>query len=415
MPDATPMPGRTDAGVNWRAWGRRRHQASEASAPVVTHPRIGSNGGIMTATDPGTRAKASPPANTVTLDGELVTFQPGESVYQVAQRHRREVPTLCYDPRLEAFGACRLCVVELEGVKNPVASCTTKCTPGMAVKTSSEKVDKHRKTLLEMVVSENREVDVDPLRGYASQELKTLADRYGARTGRFQGRKSGRSHAGDDNPFLLRDYEQCISCYRCVRVCAEQEGDYAISVMGRGFQTQITTEFDHKLKDSSCTFCGQCVQTCPTGALADKKALRAAPLPGRLEKTRTVCPYCGVGCAVDMLTKGDQIVGIQPAMDGAANEGALCIKGQFAFDFIQHKDRLRTPLVRDEHGRLVPASWEEALDRAAAGFVKAAREHGPNAVYAIASGRAPNEASYAVQKFIRAGFGTNRVDNCSRH
>jgi predicted molibdopterin-dependent oxidoreductase YjgC len=328
------------------------------------------------------------------------------------------VPTLCYDPRLQAFGACRLCVVEVDGVRNPVASCTTKCTPGMVVRTSSEKVDRHRKTLLEMVQSENRELDVDPLRGYASQELKTLVDRFQARTGRFQGKHSGSSKTqgpgADDNPFLLRDYDLCISCYRCVRVCAEQEGDHAISVMNRGFHTQITTEFDGKLKGSSCTFCGQCVQTCPTGALADKKALRHAELPGPIQKTRTVCPYCGVGCSVDMLSKGDKIVGIQPAMDGPANEGALCIKGQFAFDFIQHPDRLKTPLVRKD-GRLVPSSWDEALDAAAAGFVKSAREHGEQSVYAIASGRAPGESSYAVQKFIRAGFGTNRIDNCSRH
>ena len=366
----------------------------------------------MTATDPGTETKVG--AATLTLDGEQVAFAPGETLYQLAQRHRREVPTLCYDPRLEAFGACRLCVVDVEGVRNPVASCTTKCTAGMVVKTSSERVDQYRKTLLEMVVSENRELSVSPLRGYASQELTALVDRYEARTGRFQGKQSGRSKLDDDNPFLLRDYDLCISCYRCVRVCAEQEGDHAISVMNRGFHTQITTEWNGKLKDSSCTFCGQCIQTCPTGALADKKALRAADLPGELVKTRTVCPYCGVGCSVDMLSKGDKIVGIQPAMDGPANEGALCIKGQFAFDFIQHKDRLKTPLVR-KHGRLVPVGWDEALDAAAAGFVKAAREHGPEAVYAIASGRAPSESSYAVQKFIRAGYGTNRIDNCSRH
>lgn len=373
----------------------------------------------MTATDPAKTRTTQVPMPSITLDGEQVTFEPGESLYQVANRHRREVPTLCYDPRLEAFGACRLCVVQLEGVRNPVASCTMKCTPGMVVKTSSEAIDRHRKTLLEMVVSENREVDVDPLRGYASQELTGLVDRYQARTGRFQGKQSGRSRTqGDDadpNPFILRDYDLCISCYRCVRVCAEQEGDYAISIANRGFHTQITTEFGNVLKESSCTFCGQCVQTCPTGALADKKALRSAALPGEITKTRTVCPYCGVGCAVDMLSKGDRIVGIQPAMDGPANEGALCIKGQFAYDFIQHDERLKTPMVRGDDGRLREASWDEALDRAAAGFVKAAQQHGPKAVFAIASGRAPVEASYAVQKFIRAGYGTNSVDNCSRH
>ena len=351
---------------------------------------------------------------TLTLDGEAVNFSEGETLYEIAERHRKQVPTLCYDPRLEAFGACRLCVVELEGVRNPVASCTTRASADMVVRTTTEPLEKHRKTLLEMVASENREIDVDPLRGYASQELTTLVDRYEARTGRFAGQQSGTSHPVDDNPFILRDYDLCISCNRCTRVCAEREGDYAISTMNRGFSSQITTEFDSLLKDSSCTFCGQCVQTCPTGALADKKALRATEVPGDIDKTRTICPYCGVGCAVDIMTKGDAIVGVQPAMDGPANEGALCVKGQFAFDFVQHRDRLTTPLVRGDDGELHETSWDDALDRAAEGFRRASAEHGEDSIYAVASGRAPNEAAYTMQKFIRAGFGTHQIDNCSR-
>jgi predicted molibdopterin-dependent oxidoreductase YjgC len=350
----------------------------------------------------------------LTLDGAEVTFQEGETLFEVASRQGSEVPTLCYDPRLEAFGACRLCVVELEGARNPVASCTTKAQPGMVVKTSTEAIEKHRRTLLEMVASENRQIDVDPLSGYASQELRTLVDRYGARTGRFQGARSGKSRQDDDNPFILRDYEQCISCYRCVRVCAEQEADYAISIMNRGFETRITTEFDGLLRDSACTFCGQCVQTCPTGALTDRKAIKFADLPEPITKTRSICPYCGVGCSVDIMTKGERLVGVQPAMDGPANEGALCVKGQFASGFVQHEDRLATPFVRDEDGTLRPASWDEALDRAASGFRGVVERHGEHAVYGVASGRAPHEAAYTMQKFIRVGFGTNFIDNCSR-
>jgi len=353
-------------------------------------------------------------ASTIILDGEEVPFAKGETIFEVAERNRKEIPTLCYDDRLEAFGACRLCVVEVEGSRNPVASCTTKAEPGMRVTTKSGSLEMHRRVLLEMVVSENRTVDVDELSGFASQEMKTLVDRYEARTGRFAGRTSGTSRPDDPNPFILRDYENCISCYRCVRVCAEQEGDYAISVMNRGFDTQITTEFGGLLKDSSCTFCGQCVQTCPTGALGDLKALRFAEVDEPVEKTRSVCPYCGVGCAVDIMTKGDQVVGIQPAMDGPANEGALCVKGQFAFDFVHHPDRLKTPFVRDGHGQLVPATWDEALDRAAAGLLEAVNEHGRHSLYAVASGRAPNEAGYVLQKLVRAGLGTSYIDNCSR-
>jgi len=352
--------------------------------------------------------------HTMSLDGKDVAFAEGETIYEVAERHEGDVPTLCYDPRLEPYGSCRLCVVEVEGQRLPVASCTTKATAGMVVKTGTARVEKQRRTLLEMVASENRELEVDELRGYAAQELETLVDRYDARTGRFAGKQSGTTREDDDNPFILRDYDLCISCYRCVRVCAEQEGDHAISVMNRGFDTQITVEFGGLLKDSACTFCGQCVQTCPTGALADRKALRHAEVPGEIEKTRTICPYCGVGCSVDMLTKDDQIVGIQPAMDGPANLGALCVKGQFAYDFVQHPDRLRMPMVRGDDGELHETDWDTALDRAADGFRKAVNQHGRHSVYAVASGRAPHEAAYTVQKLMRAGWGLNHIDNCSR-
>ena len=352
----------------------------------------------------------------IEIDGIEVPFSEGETILEVAQRHQKEIPTLCYDPRLEPFGGCRLCIVELEGARNPVASCTTEATPGMVIRTTTDTIEAYRKTLLEMVVSENREVDVSPLRGYAAGELADLRDRYAVNGTRMTGAKSGTNKTEDDNPFILRDYELCISCYRCVRVCAEQEGDHAINVMNRGFHTQITTEFDGLLKDSACTFCGQCIQTCPTGALADKKALRAVDEVADTvpEKTRTICPYCGVGCSVDILTKNEKIVGIHPAMDGPANQGALCVKGQFAYDFVQHPDRLKTPLVRGDDGELHEATWEDALNKAAEGFRKANAEHGRHSIYGIASGRAPSEAAYLMQKFIRAGFGTNYIDNCSR-
>lgn len=350
---------------------------------------------------------------TLELDGDHVPFSLGETIYEVAQRHACEIPTLCYDERLDPLGGCRLCVVEVEGFRSPVASCTTKAVAGMKVRTSTDAVEKHRRTLLELVVSENPKARIDPLRGAASQELTVLRNRYDVDGSRFEGKTSGSTRHDDKNPFIARDYDQCISCYRCVRVCAEREGDYAISVMNRGFDTQITTEFNGLLDDSDCTYCGQCVQTCPTGALGDAKAMRAQDDPAPLKATRSVCSYCGVGCGVDLLSKGDKLVGIRPARDGGANAGALCVKGQFAFDFVQHSDRLTEPLVRKD-GELRPVSWDEALDRAAAGFAKAAKDHGRHSVYAVASGRAPHESTYTLQKLIRGAFGTNYIDNCSR-
>lgn len=352
--------------------------------------------------------------STITLDGEQVPIRHGETIYEVSERHQREIPTLCYDPRLEPFGACRLCIVEVEGSRNPVASCTTRAQPGMRVTTRSARLEMHRRVLMEMVASENRDLDVDPLSGYASQEMATLLDRYDARGGRFKGVRSGESRPDDDNPFILRDYDNCISCYRCVRVCAEREGDYAISVMNRGFDTRITTEFEGLLNDSACTFCGQCVQTCPTGALGDLKALANREVPGETVTTRTICPYCGVGCSVDVMTRGERVIGILPAMDGPANQGALCVKGQWAFDFVHHPDRLTTPLIRERDGGFREATWDEALDRAAAGLRTAMETHGRHSIYGVASGRAPSEAAYMMQRLMRAGFGNNQIDNCSR-
>jgi predicted molibdopterin-dependent oxidoreductase YjgC len=362
-------------------------------------------------------SKANGHTTTLTLDGVEVAFEPGQTLYELAREHAKDIPTLCYDDRLEAFGACRLCAVEVDGIRNPVASCTTQAQPGMVVRSTSDGLERKRKTLMELVASENpvdsTQGGIDPVRGYASQELGTLARRYEVDGTRFAGARSGQSRTDDANPMILRDYDHCISCYRCVRVCAEQEGDYAISIANRGFQTQITTEFGGFLKGSECTFCGQCVQTCPTGALGDLRAMQHQDTAGELEKTRSICPYCGVGCSVDILTKNDTVVGVQPAMDGPANEGALCVKGQFGWEWIQHEDRLKRPLVR-KNGELVETSWEEALDRAADGFRKVKEEHGRHAFYAIASGRAPHESAYSVQKFVRVGFMSNHVDNCSR-
>ncbi len=362
--------------------------------------------------------------STVRIDDLEIEIRDGETVLQAAARLGIDIPTLCNDPRLKPFGGCRLCMVEVEGARAPVASCTTPAVPGMVVRTGSEAIERHRKTILELLASENPErfegpggSGVDPLRGMAATELDRLLDRYGADRTRFGGRTSGRSRTDDDNPFIARDYDLCISCYRCVRVCAEQEGDYAISVSGRGFGTSITAGMNGLLKDSECTFCGQCVQTCPTGALADKKAMRASAATETttaLKSTRTICGYCGVGCSVDLLTRDDRIVAVRPAMDGPANEGALCVKGQFAFDYVHHRDRLRTPLVRNDQGELEATDWETALDRAAEGLRKAHDEHGRHSIYAVASGRTPHEAAYTLQKLMRAGFGTNYIDNCSR-
>lgn len=217
-------------------------------------------------------------AGVIDIDGQTVEFQEGESVLAAALRQGVSIPNLCYDERLQAFGGCRVCAVVVEGARGFPAACTLQAEADMKISTQDPELVAMRRNLLAMVVSENgaENLEVDPLRGYASQALRGWVEAEQVDTERFAGRRSGQSRMDDPNPFILRDYDLCISCYRCVRVCAEQEGDYAISVMNRGFDTRITVEFEGVLGDSACTFCGQCVQTCPTGALADKKALRFA-------------------------------------------------------------------------------------------------------------------------------------------
>ncbi len=207
---------------------------------------------------------------------------------EAARRHGIDIPSLCYDDRLEAFGGCRLCAVQVTGGRGFPAACTLPAVDGMQITVHNPELDAMRQILLAMVMSENgvENLAVDPLRGYAAQELQVLATAGEGDLNRFPGQRSGQSRPDDPNPFILRDYDLCISCYRCVRVCAEQEGDYAISVMNRGFATRITVEFEGWLAESQCTFCGQCVQTCPTGALADRKALRFTEEPREQEKIK---------------------------------------------------------------------------------------------------------------------------------
>lgn len=351
-------------------------------------------------------------AASILIDGVKCEFTPGETVLNVAKRNWKFIPTLCWDKRLDPMGSCRLCVVQVKGRPLPAASCTLKAEPGMEITTATSDIDFYRKTLLEMVLSEIPDGECPRCRDIGKCELHMLTEHYSVSRKRFVGKQSHVS-VDDTNPFLLRDYDRCISCYRCVRICGEIEADFAITAAGRGFETRIATPFDKGLMDSTCTLCGQCIYTCPTGALADKK-MRGQGTNGKsIAKTKTICPYCGTGCQIFLHVKEDKIVGVTPDYDGPANEGALCVKGQFGFDFVQSPDRLKTPLI-SENGRLREATWDEALTKVAAEFTRIKNQYGPNSFYGIASGRAINEADYLLQKFMRTVIGTNNVDNCSR-
>ena len=349
---------------------------------------------------------------TLVVDGRECSFEAGQSVVQAARENGIWIPSLCQDDRLEPGGHCRLCLVEIEGQARPVASCTVPAREGLNVRASSEQLSRLRGTLLEMVLSENPEGDCPRCRDHGACELHSVAERLGVNRGRFLGAISG-AQKSDGNPFLGRDYSQCIGCYRCTRICDEVQGDAAIAPAGRGFLSRIATAFDGELMDSSCSLCGQCIHTCPTGALFDRKMVGAEQAAQASTSAVSTCPYCGTGCSIHLHVRDNELLGVSPNLDGPANQGALCVKGQFGFDFVNNEERLSTPLIR-ENGSLREASWDEALDLTAARLSAVKKQHGGDAFYAIASGRAPNESAYMLQKFARAVMSTHQIDNCSR-
>lgn len=348
---------------------------------------------------------------TARIDGRSLDCVPGESILAAARRMGIAIPTLCYDPRVEPSATCRLCLVKVEGRRLPVAACAHALEPGMRVTSADPELESWRRTILGLVLSENPPQGCRKCEEVGPCELHRLASALGVEGSVFSGARSG-ERLDDPNPFILRDYEQCVYCYRCTRVCGELEQAHAIVPVGRGFGSRIATAFDGALLDSPCTFCGQCIQTCPTGALMDKKMLGKARA-GEATKVRTVCPFCGTGCGIELHVARGRVIGVTPDWSAPVNQGSLCVKGQFGVDFIHSPDRLTQPLVRRD-GKLTGASWEEAYGLIVDKFRQIKKESGPGAFAFWSSSRGTSESNYLMQKFARAVIGTNNIDNCAR-
>jgi predicted molibdopterin-dependent oxidoreductase YjgC len=359
-------------------------------------------------------------SKTLLLNGSEVDFQDGETVLEVAQRAGEEIMTLCHDPRLKPVGACRTCLVEIKGWRRLTASCATKAEAGMEVTCKNERIERHQKALLSLYLSDNVSEEATHDSADAS-ELHRLAAEAGAATDwpRMEAQRFERLN--DRNPYVQFRADRCILCARCTRYCEEVESVSAISLAGRGAATTIATADSRSLLDTSCELCGGCIAVCPTGAMTEKKPLLAQLRPAReLEKVRTTCNYCGVGCQMDLnvdrsANEGRGVVAkiTSPDAGVSPNDGNLCVKGRFAYQFIDHPDRLTTPLIRDAAGELQEASWEEALRVAAAGLQGVAKRHGADSLGFISSSRCTGEENYLVQKLSRAVFKTNNVHQCS--
>jgi predicted molibdopterin-dependent oxidoreductase YjgC len=356
----------------------------------------------------------------VTIDGVARPFTPGETLLTVAKRLGRHVPTLCHDERLAPAGACRTCLVEIDGLRRLVPACSTKAAPGMRVSTENERIERHRKLLLGLYLTDHPK-DGAQCEDGAPCELHAMARTFDAPTDWPSLPLARRGRPGDENPYILFREDRCIACARCVRYCDEVEGVNAITLAGRGIETTISTADERGLFDTTCELCGGCIDVCPTGAMAEKLPLTAKAPPEReLEKVRTTCNYCGVGCQMDLNVdlqarggRGAVVKVTSPPPGTLPSDGNLCVKGRFAYDFIDHPDRLTRPLVRGADGELHETSWEEALEVAAQGLLGVQQRHGKDALAFVSSSRCTGEENYLVQKMARAAFGTNNVHQCA--
>jgi formate dehydrogenase major subunit len=353
----------------------------------------------------------SPATETVslTIDGQAVNVPAGTSVMRAAQMTGTAIPRLCATDSLEAFGSCRVCLVEIEGRAGAPASCTTPVAEGMVVTTQSPTLERLRKNVVELYLS-----DHPAHRDSGECELHELAASLGITETRYG--DAGETHFGlpcdESNPYFTFDPAKCIVCSRCVRACDEVQGTLALTVEGRGFSSKIAASQGELFLSSECVSCGACVQACPTEALVEKTVAEIGP-PEWSEVT--TCGYCGVGCTFSAEMRGDQLVRMVPWKDGKANHGHSCVKGRFAWGYANHKERILNPMIRastSDPWREV--SWEEAIAHTAAEFRRIEAKYGAHAVGGITSSRCTNEETFVVQKMIRAAFGTNNVDTCAR-
>ncbi len=352
----------------------------------------------------------------VIIDGNEVLYREGQTVLQAAREVDIEIPTLCHDDRLEPAGACRMCLVEVEGSRLMPPACACKTVPGMVVRTQTARVERNRRFILSLHLADTIE-DRDEMEDNNPSKLHDLAESYGTAGSWTPVQRARQDRPEDINPFVAFRADRCILCAACVRYCDEVEAVSAITLAGRGAETTISTVDELSLEKTTCEMCGGCIDVCPTGAMTEKPALLWGVPERELEKVRSTCNFCGVGCQVDLNIdrKENRLVKVtSPPPGTTVNDGNLCVKGRFANDFVHHEDRLTVPLVRDPiRGGLREASWDEALDLAAKGLRAAADQHGSDSVVFISSSRCTVEENYLVQKMARAAFQTHNVHQCA--
>ena len=339
------------------------------------------------------------------INGKSYEFRETGSILEATRSLGIEVPTLCHDERLKPAGACRLCVVEVEGWSHPAISCHTPLTDGMVIRTETDALRAERKGVLSLLAHRYPRAAIErapnkTFHGYLN--LYGLLDEVSGPT--------DSRLIDDSHPYIHVDMNRCIYCYRCVRICEELQGQFVWQVWNRGAETRIVPDSGTNLRESSCVSCGACVDTCPTGALEDKTILS---LGTPTAWTKTTCAYCGTGCEMNVGTRDGTIVSIRPALEAPVSKGHLCVKGRYAYNYISATDRITEPLIR-EKANWTKVSWQEAIDFSAAELKRILSQYGPQSVGVLGSARATNEENYLAQKFARAVLATNNVDCCAR-
>jgi len=341
---------------------------------------------------------------TLTIDGLEITASRGDSVLEAAMENGIYIPHLCHHPDLKPVGICRVCLVDIDG--RLTVSCRTPVEEGMMIRTGGPAVDKVRRVAVELLIADHHSDCLTCGKNNACK-LQEIARFVGVDPHRLEELKARELRPVDDtHPFILRDDNKCVLCGICVRTCEEVQGTGAISYSLRGYATKVSTFGDRSLQDSSCESCGECVERCPVGALLPKNQVK----PGY--EVKTVCGYCGCGCGIYLGARDGKIVGVRGDNTSPVNQGNLCVKGRYGFQFINHPDRLTVPLIKRQ-GRFEQASWDEALDLVAGKFLEVRDKYGPEALGGLSSARTTNEANYLFQKLLRS-LGSNSVDCCAR-
>src|ERR1700735_2270693 len=368
---------------------------------------------LISEIDYGTPSVRTEKTVTLTIDGASVTVPEGTSIMRAAMELGTKIPKLCATDMLDAFGSCRLCLVEIDGRKGTPASCTTPVEAGMKVKTQTPRLAKLRRGVMELYISDHP-LDCLTCSANGDCELQDMAGAVGLREVRYgyDGAKHPNPGLDDSNPYFTYEPGKCIVCSRCVRACEEVQGTFALTIAGRGFGSVVSPGMEESFFSSECVSCGACVQACPTATLNEKSVIEIGTPE---HSVVTTCAYCGVGCSFKAEMRGDEVVRMVPYKDGKANRGHSCVKGRFAWGYANHRERILKPMIREtisEPWREV--SWREAIGRVASEFKRIQATYGRGSIGGITSSRCTDEETFLVQKLVRATFGNNNVDTCAR-